>query len=174
MVDYQYNYSEKNKKYVFEDNYLYYDLDGNQLENYSLQPFSGAILIKTYKNGVSYDAETQNSAPIVNNGEFIINNSYSNNDVVINLKAFDEDGEITSYIIDAGNINNAFGVNNEGQLFVQNNDVLNDYTEFKLTISVSDNGDPVLSATANIKIIVNRIQNSPPIIRLSVQGDEKK
>lgn len=114
------------------------------------------INIKDYCNG--------NNAPITNNSSLTINDIMANGSLVTTVSASDPDaGQTLTYAITDGNTGSAFKIDNTGKITVNNPDALKVNDSFNLTIQVTDNGSPVLSASANVTINVTHV-NSPPTI----------
>ena len=92
-------------------------------------------------------------------GTVVINNNGTaiNNAVI----ATDPDGDNLTYAITAGDPNNFFDINAQGQIIVQSNINYEANQNFSLTVQVTDPGSLIASATVSIS--VNDV-NEPPVI----------
>ncbi len=108
-----------------------------------------------------------NSAPVVNNQTFSINENSANTTAVGTVLATDPDsGQVLTYAITGGNTGGAFAINPaNGQITVANSAALDFETTptFNLTVTVTDNGSPNLSDTAAITINLNNVVELPEI-----------
>ncbi|MGC9036977.1 MAG: cadherin domain-containing protein, partial [Verrucomicrobiia bacterium] len=106
-----------------------------------------------------------NENPVINPQSFTVPENSANGTVVGNVVATDPDaGQSLTYVIVSGNTNGAFAINSaNGQLTVANSAVLNyEVTPvWTLVVSVTDNGSPNLSASAQITVNLSNV-NEPP------------
>lgn len=137
---------------------------------------SFALIIMAQDNGtpaINTTATAQitisnvNENPAVNNQDFAIA-SYSPNGTAVGIvMASDPDlNQTLSYSITAGNTATAFAINtSNGTITVANSAAVNYLInpQFSLTVSVQDNGSPVLASSATITITVTGV-NSAPVI----------
>lgn len=145
----------------------------NGLLNHESNP-SFSLSIKVEDNGsaplndiitVSISVLDVNESPVVQNQNFTINSNIPNGSIVGQVTATDSDiNQVLSYDITSGNVNNSFAINSStGSITVVNNTGLSNYSTITLGISVSDNGNPVLSSTG--QAVINIITpNQPPVI----------
>ena len=102
-----------------------------------------------------------NEAPsIAPTSRSINENAPNGSNVGAPIPASDPDaGSVLSYAITGGNIGGAFAISNSGQLIVANSAVLDFETtpSFFLTVQVTDNGTPGLSASANVTVNLNDV-----------------
>lgn len=99
--------------------------------------------------------EVTNTAPVITDQNFSIDENSANNTVVGTVDAEDPDGNVLSFMITGGNAAGAFGINEtSGEILVADESLLDFETtpSFELTVEVSD-GE--LSASATITISLN-------------------
>jgi VCBS repeat-containing protein len=108
-----------------------------------------------------------NESPVVNDAQITVESYAVNGTYVGTVVADDPDlNQSLSYNITSGNSGNAFTIGTgSGIITVANSEAVSYLTnpEFNLTVTVSDNGNPVLSAPAQIHILVQP-SNTPPVI----------
>jgi VCBS repeat-containing protein len=109
-----------------------------------------------------------NEAPVVNDQSFNVAEGSANGTVVGTVAATDPEvpaSQALTYAITAGNTGGVFAINAAtGQITVANGAALDNETmpSFALTVTVTDNGTPVLSDTAVVTINVTDA-NDPPV-----------
>ena len=136
------------------------------------------LVVKAIDNeGFSTEANVQihvldiNESPICNNQLFTVEENSPVQTMVGTFVASEPDfNQTLTYEIVSGNTNNAFAINPGNGLITVNNSSALDfetYPEFKLTISVQDNGSGNLSvtSTATIKLLDT---NEPPLLNNQV------
>lgn len=110
-----------------------------------------------------------NDAPNVYNHTISLaeNTPAGTNILNYSLIASDQDaGQTLTYAITAGNTKNAFAIDAAtGQITVSNSLALDFDNEapFVLTISVTDNGNPVLTSSANLGILLTDVNDAPNV-----------
>lgn len=109
-----------------------------------------------------------NDAPVVNDQFFSVLEHRVTDTLVGTVVASDEDaGQTLSYSIIGGNVGNAFRIDaTTGQVFIVNPGVV-DFDQnpsFNLIVQVTDNGNPVLTDTANVTVTVTESTAPPPPI----------
>jgi hypothetical protein len=142
--------------------------------NYELIPLF-FLIVKVQDNGtgnlsnqatIVIDLSDVNENPIINNQSYVLAAYSSNGTVVGIVSASDPDaGQIVSYSINSGNINNAFSINTySGSLTVANSLALNPLNNptFYLTIKVTDNGSGPLSSYGMVTVAITSTSNAPP------------
>jgi hypothetical protein len=146
----------------------------NQHINYEINP-SFTLSVKVQDNGAGSLSDTSivtisvgnvNEAPVVSNQTYSINSNSTNGTIVGTVIATDPDlNQALNYVITNGNTNNVFTINNvTGIISITNsNYLLNSGNPFNLGISVSDNGNPVLSTNCIATIIVAQSNQAPVI-----------
>jgi len=133
------------------------------LINGSSSNSAGFARIDHFEINVTHNCN-DNSAPIITNHNLTIDDNMANGALVMNVNASDPDaGQTLTYAITAGNTSTAFGIDNAGKITVENSGALKTNDSFNLTIKVTDNGSPQLSATATLIINITHI-NDPPVI----------
>lgn len=109
-----------------------------------------------------------NKAPSVTAAVFSVAENSNNGTVVGNVTASDPDLDQTrSFAITAGNANGAFAINaTTGQITVADSSRLNFETTptFALTVQVTDNGTPPLTASATISISLTNVNEAPAVV----------
>lgn len=126
-----------------------------------------------------YGGTTTNNAPSISDASFTIAENTSNGSYVGTVSASDPDGDALVYNIDGGNTNNAFSIDNGGNIYVNNSAAL-DYetrTNFSLTVSVTD--PRTLSASATVTIYLtdqpecdNNLAQGQPVTVSSVENND--
>lgn len=109
----------------------------------------------------------KNIPPVINDQTFLIDENSAENLFVGQVLANDEDGQVTSFSIMSGNINDAFSISEtDGKITVKNNQALDYETTpvFLLTIEVKDNRNKGSIAKAVISLI--NVDESPRIVSL--------
>ena len=107
-----------------------------------------------------------NESPVMSNQMFDVQEGSAQGTTVGQIVATDPDaGQTLSYELINGNTNNAFAISTSGLITVNNPDAINynQLNQFVLTVAVTDNGQPVLSAEAQMTINVIDA-NDPPVI----------
>ena len=105
-----------------------------------------------------------NEAPTANDATFSLPENSAAGALVGAVTASDPDvGQSLGYAITAGNTGGAFAINGAGQITVANPTALNFETTlvFTLTVTESDNGNPVLSDTATVTINLSNVNEAP-------------
>ncbi|MDA0282651.1 MAG: DUF4347 domain-containing protein, partial [Planctomycetota bacterium] len=106
--------------------------------------------------------------PVVNDQSFAVNENSTNGTVVGTVAASDADTrQSLSYVITAGNTNNAFAINSgTGQITVNNSSELDRETtaSFALTVQVTDDVSPTRSDTATVTVNLNGVNDNTPVI----------
>ncbi|HET6424327.1 MAG TPA: cadherin domain-containing protein [Planctomycetaceae bacterium] len=109
-----------------------------------------------------------NESPVVTPRDFSIPENSQNNAVIGTIAAVDPDfGQQRTFAITAGNTNNAFAIDPQtGTLTVRNSAALNyeTVTVFQLTVTVTDNGTPVKSGTALVRVFLRDVNEAPTVI----------
>jgi hypothetical protein len=135
--------------------------------NYETHPaFSLLVEVKDDKNKNS-TAEIlinvkRDIPPLIINQEFSIKEKSPSGSLVGQIVATDGDGQISSFSILSGNLDNAFSISETDGKLTVNNEAVIDYEihpTFTLLVKVTDNQNK--STTANIK--VNLIDVAPPV-----------
>jgi hypothetical protein len=109
---------------------------------------------------------TTNNQPQIADQTFRIPENSPEGSLVGQVLAYDpDDDQQLSYNIISGNQENAFSIDNQGQLTVSNVTLLDYETNpvFILRIEVIDNGEPEMSNQANIFIVLEDV-NEPPVM----------
>lgn len=108
-----------------------------------------------------------NRPPVINAQAFSVPENSANNTVVGTVVASDPDaGQTLTYAITAGNTGGAFAINSStGQLRVANSAALNFETTpiFALTVQVTDNASPPLSASNTVTISLTNVNEAPVV-----------
>lgn len=108
-----------------------------------------------------------NEAPIIQNQIFTVSSNALIGTEVGHIIATDPDNnQVIQYFINSGNYLNTFSLNSTTGIITVNNPAgLSSQSQFNLSISVSDNGTPVMSAQSLIQINVQlQSTNNPPFI----------
>ncbi|NJK82442.1 MAG: hypothetical protein HC912_00085 [Saprospiraceae bacterium] len=127
-------------------------LDFETLNSYTLtvQVSDGDLTDEATVN-ISVTDVNENQTPVIAAQTFsIIENSANGTNVGTVIASDPDAGQTLTYEITAGNINNAFAIDNNGALTVAGSldfETLNTYT---LTVQVTDNANPSASASATI------------------------
>lgn len=105
-----------------------------------------------------------NEAPSISDASFSIAENSPADTLVGKVDASDPDaGQTLTYAILAGNTGDAFAIGNDGTITVADSALL-DYesiTGFALTVRVTDDGAPALSATATVNIAITNVNEAP-------------
>lgn len=108
-----------------------------------------------------------NQSPIISGQSFNISQTSAAGTAVGTVTASDPNaGQVLTYSIEAGNTNNSFAISSStGKITVSGTLALQTYS---LTVKVTDNGSPVMSAQANVAITVTAtpvtITNQAPVV----------
>ncbi|HLN53778.1 MAG TPA: cadherin domain-containing protein [Lentimicrobium sp.] len=116
---------------------------------------------------VTVNITQNNNPPVINAQNFQINENSPVGAIVGQVLASDPDqGQSLTFSIISGNNSNAFNLSSTGVLTVANPTALNYETGnmFSLVIMVADNGNPVLTAQAQINISVNNVNDAPIVV----------
>ena len=150
-------YQSLKAKYVNKDG-IVYD------KGVVLKPYSSIILF--YNGPTDYP----NHAPVINNQSFTVKYSGDLPSYIGQVTANDPDeGQKISYEITSGNNDLKFVLSADGRLYVNSSVTELEDGNYVLGISVSDNGSPSLSASANIIVSVERTSvNLAPLIENQV------
>lgn len=108
-----------------------------------------------------------NNAPLISPQAFQIVENSPNGTWVGQIIASDPDpGQVITYTITSGNSRSAFSINESGQLLVNNVLAINYELQstYQLTVVVTDNGEPSLSASARITVSITDINEAPVIV----------
>lgn len=111
--------------------------------------------------------QANNNPPVINAQTFQVNENSVTGTTVGQIVASDPNpGQTLSYTILSGNNSGAFSLTSTGLLQVANSSALNYETTnvFNLVVKVSDNGNPSLSAQAQITININNVNEAPSIV----------
>ncbi|MDZ4688540.1 MAG: cadherin domain-containing protein, partial [Planctomycetaceae bacterium] len=116
---------------------------------------------------ITVNVRDLNEAPVVNPQTFTIAEKQPLGASVGTVAAFDQDfNQTLQFAITAGNTSGAFAINAAtGQITVANSaaQLFDVNPEFNLTVTVSDNGVPVQSRTAAIKVKLLKV-NAKPVV----------
>ena len=111
-----------------------------------------------------------NDAPVIETQTFNIDEYLPNSTVVGTVTASDpvEGDSIVSFAITDGNTDGAFAIDNNGQITVANqesvNYLINSQHKFTLTISATDDGNPVAATgSGTVEITLNQVNNYPRV-----------
>ncbi|MCG6154801.1 cadherin domain-containing protein [Rubinisphaera margarita] len=107
-----------------------------------------------------------NTAPIVNDQTFSVNENSANNTIVGIVQSSDAESDPVTYAITAGNTNGAFAIDvATGVIRVANSAELDFETtpSFSLTVQVTDSRNPTLTDSATITINLNDVNDTPVI-----------
>jgi VCBS repeat-containing protein len=108
---------------------------------------------------------TANQAPVMTPATFSIDENSENGTSAGTVAVVDADsGQTYSYEITAGNMGNAFKINqNTGEISVKTQEALDYETTpvFALTVQVSDNGAPIATGSGTITINLNAVNEAP-------------
>ncbi|HET6425430.1 MAG TPA: cadherin domain-containing protein, partial [Planctomycetaceae bacterium] len=108
-----------------------------------------------------------NEVPVVNPVTLSVNENSANGTVVGAALASDPDaGQTLTYAITGGNTSNAFAINpTTGVITVNNAAALNfeSLSTFNLTVTATDNGNPVRSSAATVTVNVLNVNESPTV-----------
>ena len=110
-----------------------------------------------------------NHAPVIENASLTIPDTLLSGQLIHTIVATDPDeGQILTFEITGGNSGNIFTIDPEkGELSIQNRDELENYDHINLTVRVTDNGSPILSAEGLVIIDITHPgnpENEPPVI----------
>jgi hypothetical protein len=123
---------------------------------------SDGVLTDTATVTVSLNNVVENTAPVVNNQSFSINENSANGSAVGTVVATDGEGDALNFSITAGNTGGAFAINpGTGAITVASSPALDFETtpSFALTVLVSDG---VLTDTATITVNLNNLAETIP------------
>jgi len=148
--------------------------NGSALDFESIPTFQLTVLVEDNGQGNLTDQATitvnlidLNENPVIENQSFYINENAENGQLVGGVVAIDPDnGQVLTFSIESGNIDDAFLLNQlSGELFVNNSEVFDFETMpvFNLIILVEDNGQGNLSDQGAITINLQDM-NEPPVI----------
>ncbi|HYR29787.1 MAG TPA: Ig-like domain-containing protein, partial [Thermoanaerobaculia bacterium] len=112
---------------------------------------------------VTITIEPVNDAPVVMAAAFSIDENSPNGSAVGTVSATDTEGDGIGYAITAGNTNNAFAIDNSGNITVANAAALDfeGTPVFNLVVTATDNGVPSGSGTGNVTITLNDLNETP-------------
>jgi len=112
-----------------------------------------------------------NQSPVIADQGFSVPENSANGTVVGTVAASDPDaGQTLVYAVTAGNTGNAFAINSStGEVTVANASALDFETTptFSLTVQVTDDGMPALSASATVTVNLTDVNEGPTDIGLS-------
>ncbi|MBN1950892.1 MAG: cadherin domain-containing protein [Bacteroidales bacterium] len=166
-------------------NAIFRDMNGSTISgSVSIPPFYSRILFYQSGNLSTVDPEDYfdsslipalviddngyaNHAPVINNREFVINESTQTTLVVGTVPVYDQDDiQGHSFVIVSGNSSGLFKINNSGTISFTTSDIpYAGNPVYTLTIRVTDNGNPPLSDEATISIkLVELEANIAPIL----------
>jgi len=103
----------------------------------------------------SCNKEDHNNEPQIDDQTFTIEENAPNQSFVGKVIATDSKNQTLTYSIISGNFHNTFGINSwDGEIFVNDSSYLDFETiqSFNLEVKVTDDGENLLSSTANITI----------------------
>ncbi|NLG96041.1 MAG: tandem-95 repeat protein [Chloroflexi bacterium] len=123
---------------------------------------------------VTVNLSDVNEAPNLEDKELSIDENLPNGTTVVTLNHNDPDaGQTHTFSIVTGNTDNAFAIDNNGNITVNNSTALNYEDErtrkFMLTVSVSDSYTPALSDTAVVTINLLNVNEAPVVTGESYQ-----
>jgi len=124
---------------------------------------NGSPVLYSYGN-ITISVSMVNTAPTIVNQSFTINENSPQGLIVGIIAATDPDpGQNLSFVITSGNSSGAFLLGNNGILSIANASLINfeDNPQFQLSVTVSDNGQPQLSASALVNVVLNDINENP-------------
>lgn len=113
-----------------------------------------------------------NETPVIDDDTFSLDENSSNGDSVGQVVHQDPDaGQSYIFSINNGNTGGAFSIDNNGIIRVSNTTALDFEATpvFVLTVSVSDNGSPVLTDNATVTITLNNVNEAPIVVGESYQ-----
>ena len=166
-------------------NVTFRDIDGNNVSgSVVIPPFYSKILFYASGNIATADPEyyidstlipalvtdengDMNHAPVINNAEFVINESSFSSEYIGTISVSDVDNlQGHSYAIVAGNGSGLFSINNSGALYFTTSNIdFSGNPQYQLTIRVTDNGTPALSDEATVTVrLIEMIANEAPYI----------
>jgi surface protein len=144
-------------------------VDGSQLDFESVDSFDLMISVSDGTQATSANMTINltdvNEAPIVEDQTFAIVENSANGTSVGTVVAVDQDNNISSFAITAGNTSDAFAIDNSGTITVNDVTILDfEITpQFVLTITVTDAGTAPLSDEADITInLIDVVENVAP------------
>ena len=143
----------------------YIDVNGTQPFDYVTVPsYYSKILFYKSKN------TSTNLTPLISEQTFTLQENAITSGSIGRVVASDPDaGQQLTYSITAGNTSSTFSINaSTGDLYINNPGT--DYatnTTFNLSVRVADNGSPVRSASAVIKVVIIAENNAPVIVNQS-------
>ncbi len=146
-----------------------YDLVVRVTEAVGPNPLSTTATIRVNVNDL-------NEAPSLSSGSASVDENPANGQIVANLGATDPDnGHTLTYAITSGNTGGAFAVDAGGNLIVANPAAIDFETNpsFTLTITVSDNGAPSLSASGQWTVTVTNVEEGPTVAPQSLAIPEQ-
>lgn len=128
---------------------------------------TGTVPSEVIPGSVLSPLSSVNSAPVILNQSFQLNENSSNGTSVGTVVASDPNsGQTLTYSILSGNTNNAFSINSStGVLTVATSGALNfeSTPTFSLVVRVQDNGSPSLNNQATITVSLININETPSI-----------
>jgi Raf kinase inhibitor-like YbhB/YbcL family protein len=106
-----------------------------------------------------------NTAPVINNQTFHVNENSPNGTVVGTVVASDADvGQTLTYSITSGNTGDVFAIDPAtGQITVAGALDYETMSSYALTVQVIDNGLPALHGTATVTVGINNVNEAPVI-----------
>ena len=121
---------------------------------------------------ITVNVNDVNEAPTANDDTFSIDENSAGGTSVGTVSATDPDaGQTLSYAITAGNTNTTFAIDSSTGAINLNNPPGVDFettpTTFNLTVTVTDDGAPVLNDTAAITVNVNDVNEAPSAVNES-------
>jgi VCBS repeat-containing protein len=184
----------------FNQTLTYSITGGNNLNAFSIHPATGMLSIAgfvCFEFCGSYELSirvSDNGNPVLSDEKQVsiiitdINETPEIDDQSFDIDAFSPAGTIVGEVVatdpdlnqtlvfsvEGGNTENAFSINNNGEITVANPSALNNLINpsFSLSLKVQDNGTPSLSAYATITISVNSVNSAPVIEAQSFQVAE--
>ncbi len=123
---------------------------------------------------ITINIQDVNENPELEDYEFEVTSASNNGTVIGQLTASDPDaGQSLNYVITNGNFENCFSLNSiNGSLSVVNSVALNNYSQFILTVKVSDDGQPSLYSYGQVIINVSSSNSAPVILPQAFQITE--
>ncbi len=126
---------------------------------------------------VTINVTDVNDPPVVTDASFSLDEHSAAGTAVGTVVASDPDlpAQTLSYALTAGNGSGAFAIDAAGAVTVANPAALDFETtpSFTLTVTVTDNGSPALSATGTLTVTLNDINDAPVVQAASFALDER-
>ncbi len=145
---------ENNSLEVANSSFL--DFESNTSFNLSISASDGTLANNAL---ITVNLTNINEAPQVENILFTLNESSENGALVGSVSATDPENDALTYVIDSGNIADAFSISNAGDLTVHNSEALNIEVNpsFLLNLTVSDGN---LSSNFEVTVEVVKVTST--------------